>query len=390
MDQGPNRKLKVLQIGKYYWPQPGGMERVLTELSEGLVSQGHEVHSLISHNHHQLQQEVVRGVHVYRLPTWGKFLSNPMTWWSPQWIKRINPDIVHFHSPNPLPLKSYLPVGVPSVLTYHADVDKSPWLQRLYAKYFLDALEKVDVVTLASSRILQSSVFRSSLEAKQPRIIPYGVLDSRFSISSNIKSPQLPIDVLFVGRLVPYKGIEVLLKAMSQVSGQLVIVGSGPEERRLKGLVQTWGLRGKIQFLGFVKDELLTQLYMASRVVVLPSVTKSEAFGLTLVEAGACGKPCVTTSISTGVMDIIVHGETGYVVPPGDVQELATSINRLLSDSPLRLRMGITARRRFLERYQRFAMVEAFEKLYKELLGPAKEKALPKAKSKSLESPLSY
>ena len=123
--------------------------------------------------------------------------------------------------------------------------------------------------------------------------------------------------MLFAGRLVPYKGVDVLLRAMATVDARLVVVGDGPLRGALEAQARaTCG--GRVTFAGTVADDELTALYHACDVFVLPSVTRAEAFGMVQIEAMACGKPVVSTSVASGVPWVNQHHETGLIVPPGD------------------------------------------------------------------------
>lgn len=159
------------------------------------------------------------------------------------------------------------------------------------------------------------------------RVVPYGIDPAPFSATAETQESAAQARMafgapltLFVGRLVPYKGVDVLLKALPHVPGSLVIVGDGPLRGDLETLAAQLGLGGRVHFVGSVSRSDLVALLHAADVLALPSVTPNEAFGLVQLEAHACGVPVVSTSLPTGVPFANLHGVTGLVVTPGDVE----------------------------------------------------------------------
>ncbi len=175
------------------------------------------------------------------------------------------------------------------------------------------------------------------------RVIPCGVnLDLFRPMNREIAKCRLALDgesiILFVGRIVPLKGIDNLLKAMTYLDRRqrikLVVIGgdehSQAELQRLESLSQSLGIRGSVIFLGLVNQERLPFFYSAADLCVVPSYY--ESFGLVLLESLACGTPVVATKVG-GAESIIRQGETGYVVTDNDPYCLADNIARFLSTS---------------------------------------------------------
>ncbi len=146
--------------------------------------------------------------------------------------------------------------------------------------------------------------------------------------------------VLFVGRLVRYKGVDVLLEAMRGVSATAILVGNGPEQVSLQRAAERLGVADRVKFLGEVSPDELAALYRACDLFVLPSITRQEAFGVVQIEAMACGKPVISTDLGTGSGWVNQNGETGFVVPPRDAVALHDAIARLLADGALQATMG--------------------------------------------------
>jgi rhamnosyl/mannosyltransferase len=163
-----------------------------------------------------------------------------------------------------------------------------------------------------------------------------------------------------VGRLVYYKGLDVLIQAMTKCPGTLALIGKGPLEAGLRRLCTDSGIASRVKFLGQVSDEQLVSFYHAADLLVLPSTQPTEAFGLVQVEAMACGLPVVSTDLPTGVPWVNQNGVTGLVVPPGDPDALAAAISRLLDDRALRTQMGEAGRRRAVEQFSGERMARDF------------------------------
>ena len=180
--------------------------------------------------------------------------------------------------------------------------------------------------------------------------------------------------VLFVGRLVPYKGVDVLLQAMRGLDASAVIVGDGPLRAALEQQADALGVSDRVSFRGTLSEDALAELYATCDVLALPSTTAAEAFGLVQVEAMARGKPVVSTRVASGVPWVNQDGVTGFTVPPGDPDALRSALGRLQQDPDLRDRMGDAGRRRFREWFTHAAMVDRTAGLYEEV---AAEPAMP-------------
>ena len=149
-----------------------------------------------------------------------------------------------------------------------------------------------------------------------------------------------------------YKGVDVLLRAMKDVTGaELFISGSGDKEEELKAYVRDNGMGSKVHFMGFLSDEDLKSAFSDCDVFVLPSVQRSEAFGIVQIEAMVYGKPVINTDLPSGVPYVSLNGKTGITVKPGDADELKTAIQSLVDDPSSRKFYGINARERVLSEF---------------------------------------
>jgi len=206
-------------------------------------------------------------------------------------------------------------------------------------------------------------------------VIPYGVDLARFAWDGRRTSRVSDLlgalggkpAVLTAGRLVGYKGQRYLLEACRELDVIVWLVGAGPLEPELKSLAFSLGLGDRAVFWGAAEDEPFTDLLHACTVFVLPSISPAEAFGLVQVEAMACGKPVVNTSVPTGVPWVSQDGVTGLTVPPADAEALRLALKRLLSDSAFRHDLGEAARRRAQSEFDQEKMIQRYWELFRRL-----------------------
>jgi rhamnosyl/mannosyltransferase len=177
-----------------------------------------------------------------------------------------------------------------------------------------------------------------------------------------------PRVVFFVGRHVYYKGIDHLIRAMKGVDAHLVLGSDGPLTPELGRLTRSLGLSSRVTFAGRIADEDLPCFYHASDIFCLPSVARSEAFGIVQLEAMACGVPVVSTRLTTGVVYVNQDGVTGVTVPPADSAALTGALNRLLGDKALRRKLGRQGRERVHREFTHDINARRTLELYAEVL----------------------
>lgn len=370
--------MKILQVYKdYYPPVVGGIEKHIAQLCNHL-KRSHEVEVLVCNHGPCTRIEWIDGVRVVKVGQLGRVQSAPLPPAFPLWLRRMKADILHFHVPNPTCELSYMLAGPPGavVVTYHSDIIRQEVLLRFYRPFLRKFLRRSRIIMPTSPAYAETSPFLPEFRDKW-KIVPLGVdtksLDSAASSVAEIERVRSmfgPEFILFVGKLRYYKGVQFLIEAMSQVNAPLVVVGTGPMEEELKKLVSLHRLEGKVHFVGEATDEELAAIYHACSVFVLPSVYRSEAYGLVQLEAHACGKPVVSTRLGTGVEFVNLHSRTGLVVPPADTAALAEAINRLLADPVRRKEMGEFARRRAHTEFSLERMFCQIEDAYRSALGP--------------------
>ena len=363
--------MRVLGIGKFYPPEyHGGLESVVVTLNHELVRRGIAVTYVVSRVGGARRTDVVDGVRVVRAASAGTLLSQPLSPGLLTAVRREPGDLVHLHHPNPLGDLAALLDRRPLVITQHSDVVRQRALWPVYGPIVRRALGRARLAAIGSEQLLATSAELRGFE-ERVRVIPFGIDPGRFAPTPAVTERVAALRaswggepvVLSVGRLVGYKGFDVLIRAMAGLAATLVLVGTGPEEARLKALAGP-----RVRLLGRVSDADLVACYHAADVFCLPSVTIAEAFGVVLLEAMACGKPLVTTALPTGVAAVNRDGATGIVVPPGDAGALREALAGLLASASRRDGLGAEGRRVLEREYTAALMGERYEALYREAL----------------------
>ena len=363
--------MRILHVGNFYPPHRGGIETYLESLCRELKSSA-EIEVLVSGNHKQSVTEVVDGVRVRRLPTWFTFASAPIGPGLFRAIQSSQGDIVHLHFPHPMGILAWLASGHRGklIVTYHSDIVRQRVLGAGFTPILRAALRRASAIIATSPNYIDSSPVLCEFRERCV-VIPLGVRLTDFANVDEDKVARIRASagsriVLAVGRLVGYKGFEYLISAMSNVDARLLLIGNGPLRETLLAQARRIGVEGKIHFLGSVGD--LRAYYGAADVFVLPSITRAEAFGLVQLEAMACGKPVINTTLDSGVTFVSTNGQTGLSVPPRDSAGLAGAINQLLDDANLRARFGAAARKRVAEEFTVELMAERTLALYRNVL----------------------
>ena len=368
-------RLAVLHVGKFYPPAPGGMERVVQLLCEGEQATT-DSRVLAANTGARTVRESWRGVRVTRASTLWTIGSVGVCPTFPLELLRARRDVTVIHEPNPLALVAHCITAQrgPLVIWFHSEVMRPRWKYRLMYRPFLQrALRRASRIIVSSPNLAEHAEELQDFRDKCV-VIPFGIDVDRLQPGEAVNASVADIAarfpgprVLFVGRLVEYKGVEVLVRAMEQVNATALIAGDGPLAGALKSTADSSRAGERIHFLGHLSDQQVVAHLHACDVFVLPSITRAETFGVVQLEAMACGKPVVSTNLPTGVPWVNRHGETGLVVQPGDVSGLAAALNTLLDDATLRQRMGESARSRVLEHFTVERMTGQSSALYREV-----------------------
>jgi len=256
-------------------------------------------------------------------------------------------DLLHFHHPFPLQDLLYLlerrkaPMP-PAVVTYHSDVVRQRFFNTLYTPLARAFLRSVESVVATSPNYVQSSSLLQSLD-RPVDIIPLGITPEDYPLVDPQVAARLEQQVgqgffLFLGALRYYKGLMYLVEAARQTGLPVVIAGRGPMEKTLR---QQAAGADNIRFLSDVDEQAKVALLSLARAFVFPSHLRSEAFGISLLEAQMMRLPLITCDIGTGTSYVNEAGVTGLLVPPADSAALAGAMVELNSDPDRCREMGV-------------------------------------------------
>jgi rhamnosyl/mannosyltransferase len=354
-------------VYKDYPPVLGGIELHVRDLAEGLARRGHDVTVLVTRPAGETTTVRESGVTVIRCRRLATVASTPVSLVLARQLGRIRPDVTHLHIPYPIAEAAWLLRGTnPMVATYHSDVVRQKVLARAWAPLLRRVLARADLILATSPNYVRTSPFlagRSNIA-----IVPNGIDPRPFQRVSRATATARfgsGPNVVFVGRLVYYKGLDVLLEAMTTLeNARLLIAGTGPMETDLRRRAAALAVSDRVVWLGAVPAEELPLVYAAGDVFVLPAVARSEAFGIVQLEAMASGLPIVTTELGTGTSWVTIDGETGVVVPPANAAALSRAISALLADPTRAQALGAAGRKRASEVFSLEQLLDNVEAAY--------------------------
>lgn len=373
--------MRILHFFKTYYPVAyGGVQQVIYQLAEGASRQGAEV-DVLSLTREGASENGKLGLHNVHTSKEDLYIaSTGFSWSAIRDFRRLadKADIIHYHFPWPyMDLVHFLVrPDKPSVLTYHSDIVKQKQLLRVYQPLMKRFLNNVDAIVASSPNYVETSTVLQPLRDKTT-VIPFGLESSSY--------PQAPEEIvnkwqsalpgrffLFIGFLRYYKGLTYLLDAMAGLDYPLVIVGEGPCEQELKQQAENLGLKN-IHFVGAVSDEDKCALLELCYAVAFPSHLRSEAFGMTLLEAAMYGKPMISSEIGTGTTFINQHEITGLAVKPADPVSLRAALVKLWENPAIAMKMGEHARARYEQHFTAESMIDSYMTLYKKVIAEHKE-----------------
>lgn len=351
--------MRILHLAKYYWPRSGGMERVVQGLAEGASSLGHQVEVVAVESMGRAGTSVRQRSSVTKAFSLAALGSQEI---APGYIAAAwkRADVIHVHHPHPLAdVACLLRAGrTPVVVTQHADSRRS-----IYRPVTRLVLRRAGAIVVPSRAHLALSTELTGYESKV-EIIPFGIEHTRWELVPPTP-PGAPPRAIFIGRLVAYKGLDILLRALERVPDlRLDIVGAGPEGPRLRTLAQALAITDRVRWYGEYPDEDLPRRMADADFLVLPSVTVEEMFGLVVLEAMAAGRPVITTAVPSAVREVNAAGVTGLEVPLRDVPALAQALETLSHDPERRRKMGEAGRKRVADRFTQATMAEKHIELY--------------------------
>ncbi len=387
MTSDPSLANTALHVGKFYPPHRGGMETYLRDLLTALQARGVRCLALVHRSSEGVEEVTEGGPRVIRAPVWANLLFTPISpgfpWQLNRLLREESPNVLHLHMPNVSAFWALLlprARRIPWVVHWHADVPVVAlhrglrWFYRIYRPFERWVLRRAAVIITTSPPYLESSPTLAPVR-QRCRVVPLGIreplpVDAAPAVAVEQESG---LRVIALGRLAYYKGFDVLLRALTQCPGvTLDIVGDGERRRELSALIEQLQLGERVTLLGNLPDNALDQRLRASDCLCLPSIERTEAFGVALLEAMARGKACVVTAVpGTGMSWVVQHEHTGLVVPPNDTEALAGALARLAANRALCKAMGDAGLARFREEFTIDASAAAIAKIYSELTGLA-------------------
>jgi len=363
----------------------GGSSLVAYYLAIEMKKRGHETYVFTTSAVSKDSIEKDGNITIYRYGTNFKILTSNISLGMFRKPVEHNVDVVHIHfdiPPGPMAGLRYVKKKkVPLIVTYHGDWEAGygGLIRRIgvvfHNKYLVDKLlSYADVIISPSQYYIGRSRFLRRYKDKIV-VIPNGInLDgfgTPYSKEEYKEKLRLPVDekvILFVGNLSPYKGPDILVRAISKVikhvpDAKLIFVGKGVMKKELEMLSKNLGIKENVRFTGFIDDNLKLFYYKAADVFCLPSMMRTECYPLVILEAMACNLPIVASNIG-GIPDAVKNGENGLLVSPKDPEALSDAIIYLLENEEVRERMGRNGRKK-VERYSWEKIAEETEKIYK-------------------------
>ena len=386
---------RVLHLGKFFPPFAGGIENFLADLMPAQLQQGDTVAALVHDHQRQWSRffamttaETWNNLSIYRVPTYGRLLYAPISPQFPVWFNQVlsqfQPQLLHLHLPN---TSALVALGLlrakrlPWIVHWHADVasvlnSKLSIAYHAYRPLEQRVLAHAHAIIVTSEPYLVSSIpLRPWLDKCQ--IIPLGIALSRLPEPSEQTRRWAEqqwrdsvVKILTVGRLTYYKGHEILIRAMKQVKGaHLLIIGQGEQQRYLQTLITQLNLANQVKLCGYCTDTELNALLATCDYFCLPSLERTEAFGVVLLEAMRYGKAIVASAISgSGVTWVVVNNQTGVLVPPQDERALAQALQQLIDNPQWRIILGKVGQQRFEQLFNIQNIAEKISVLYQQVL----------------------
>lgn len=385
---------KVLQISKYYFPFLGGTEQVARDITKALkhyedveqkiicFNEDAKLEGYVNH-HEETVHEEVDGVEVIRCGYVAKYASQALSTSYGKELKKVinefDPDLIILHYPNPFVtyyLLRYIQPHCKLAVYWHLDITKQKILKHFFNGQNKKLIARSSKILGATPVHVNESAYSEIMGAKK-YVLPYAIDEKRLVISDDEikvameirKKYEGKILGFFIGRHVPYKGLQYLLEASACMRGDkmhFLIAGTGELTQELKTLSAN---DSKVEFVGRVTDSQWRSYLYACDIFCFPSITRNEGFGLAQAEAMYYGKPVVTFTIpGSGVNYVTQNGITGIECPNSDSMAYADALLRLANDPELRKKMGEAGRQRVLDNFTEAQFVKNVGKLLDDVL----------------------
>jgi glycosyltransferase involved in cell wall biosynthesis len=371
------KKVKILHIPNYYPPHIGGIEEVCFNIISALPDYDHRV--ICFNDEKETRKDLYKGVEVIRCGVVRKSFSQSISFSFYKELesvfKEFEPDIVHFHAPNPLVslyLLATLPPKTYLIIHWHGDIIEQGFLYIFYRPLERCLLKRAGKILITSPAYVSESKALFPYHDKL-KVVPNTVNIRKLrlqrgddEIIRKIKDLHKGKKIIFTfGRHVPYKGLKYLIDAVPMITEDAVIViaGTGPLTENLKCRAAAFP---SVHFIGRLDNDYLRYYLHAADLFAFPSITRNEAFGIALAEAMYCELPAVTFTIpGSGVNWLCPDQETGLESKNGSVQALAEAINKILGNNTLRKKLGTNASLRI----RKYFVAEAIKNSWRDLYG---------------------
>lgn len=366
---------RILHVYRTYFPETqGGLEEAIRQICRSTTALGCENRVFTLGRSPEASVICFPEAEVHRFPSSGEIASCGFSLQAVAGFKKLSQwaDLIHYHFPWPFAdlLHLLAQPGKPTCITYHSDIVRQKWLRALYYPLQCYFLGQADRIVATSRNYLESSQVLAGYRRKV-EVIPLGLARESYPAPAPADLAAMKERVgenffLFIGVLRYYKGLPFLLAAVQESGLRVVIAGSGPDGERLRDEAARLGLE-TVVFLGQVSDQEKVALLTLAKAVVFPSSARSEAFGVTLLEAAMHGKPMISTEIGTGTSYVNAHGETGLVVAPANPGQLRAAMERLTREEATVQRMGEAAKARYERLFTATLLGERYVALYGKL-----------------------
>jgi rhamnosyl/mannosyltransferase len=372
--------MKVLQVGKFFPPQVGGMETFLYDLANILNENGITTDVLCSNITSETKIENVKNYKVVKAGSLGVVASTSI---SPSLIKCFKEishdyDIVHIHHPNPTANIALMLSGFKGkvVLHWHSDIIRQKFLFKFYKPFLLWMLRRSDKIIATSLPYAEHSNFLKDFK-KKVEIIPFGLNTEKMGdidkdLVAKIKKSYSGKKIIFsLGRLTYYKGFDYLIKSAKYMPDNYIVLigGEGKLKSKLELMINRNKLTKKVFLLGNISSSKVYSYFEASDLFVLPSIERSEAFGIVQIEAMYFKKPIVSTNIiGSGVPWVNENGITGYVVEPKNPEKLSEAIIKILINKSIYNNFSVNAYKRFIDNFRIDMTLKRMLRVYNELI----------------------
>ena len=366
--------MKILQLGKFY-PIKGGVEKVEYDLMEGLDKQGIDCDMLCASV--KGRGNIIKTGEYAKLMCCHTWMEVAGTMIAPSMITTLwrncnKYDVIHVHHPDPMACMALFFSGYRGkvVLHWHSDIVRQKHLMKLYLPFQKWLIRRADLIVGTTPIYVKES---PDLQAVQHKVthLPIGVEEMPLDMegAQRLREKYRGRKMVFsLGRLVPYKGYKYLIEAAQYLPDDYVVIigGTGPLEGEHRALIEQLHLEEKVKLIGFVHDEELPAYYTACELFVLPSVQKTEAFGIVQIEAMSCGKPVIATRIpGSGTSWVNEHGISGLNVMPEQPKEIAEAILAITKDRDAYEVYATGARLRYEKHFVKERMIAGALEIYK-------------------------